>query len=257
MDYQEGYVAFIDILGFSNYVLNEANKEKVADLFVFVEKYCYLFNTSPQLSQNTAFFSDSIVIASDNLEKMSISIYIAESYLKNNLGLLFRGGITYGKYYYAKNVIFGPAVVKAYQLEKKANYSRILIDPSIENIQGSDLLLYPDIDNWRVLNPYSLILQEGCAYGGDDGVSYPDNPTEQIIQSFKESRKWIIEQIRKHKNTPVAEKYLWRIRPFNYTCKALMECSNEEVIYPEINYLMNDDLRRAFTESRIYDDDYE
>ena len=44
MEYKEGYVAFIDILGFSTYVSNEENANGTYDLFEFVRKFCYLFN---------------------------------------------------------------------------------------------------------------------------------------------------------------------------------------------------------------------
>ena len=49
MEYTNGYVAFIDILGFSNLVSNEQNADKVKDLFEFVEKFQYLFNSTSKL----------------------------------------------------------------------------------------------------------------------------------------------------------------------------------------------------------------
>ena len=73
-------------------------------------------------------------LTADELERLVEPIYIAESYLKDKLGLLFRGGICYGKYYHKDSVTFGPAVVSAYKLEGKANYSRILLDEGIETL---------------------------------------------------------------------------------------------------------------------------
>ena len=46
MEYSEGYLAFIDILGFSKYVSTDENGPKTYDLFEFVKKFCYLFSTS-------------------------------------------------------------------------------------------------------------------------------------------------------------------------------------------------------------------
>ena len=257
MEYVEGYVAFIDILGFSQFVSDETNGENVKKLFQFIEKYCYFFNTSTQLFLNVAFFSDSIVLASNNINMVNASIQIAESYVQSELGLVFRGGITYGKYYYEKSVVFGPAVIRAYSLEKKANHSRILIDNCVEMPENSGLLIYQDMDGESVLNPYNMILQAGCSYGGPDGVKYPDDPTKQITKTFEECSKWVIDKIKQHKNTSVVEKYLWRVRPFNYTCKMLIECSDGELIYPEIGYTMNSELREGIWSSMINESDYE
>ena len=226
------------------------------NLFQFIDKFCFLYNTSSELSQNVAFFSDSIVIASDDLVKLSISIQIAESYLKSTLGLVFRGGITYGKYYYEKNVLFGPAVVSSYQLEKRANYSRILIDQSVEIPKDSSLLFFRDMDGWIVLNPFGMVLQSGCSYGGPQGVQYPENPTKQLSESFEDNRRWIIGRIKQYKNTPIVEKYIWRIRPYNYTCKELLKCSDGELLYPEISYAMNGELRRIISRAIISEQDY-
>ncbi len=74
MQYTEGYVAFIDILGFSNYVNNADNGNQTLYLFEFVEQFCYLFNTSPSLKINVSFFSDSIILSSCSLDKFVIPI---------------------------------------------------------------------------------------------------------------------------------------------------------------------------------------
>lgn len=82
-------------------------------------------------------------MTADELEKLVAPIYIAESYLKDKLGLLFRGGIYYGKYYHDNGVTFGPAVVAAYKLEGKANYSRILLDEKIQILEEKKHFILP------------------------------------------------------------------------------------------------------------------
>ncbi|MBQ6929246.1 MAG: hypothetical protein IJN27_02950 [Oscillospiraceae bacterium] len=76
MNYTEGYVAFIDILGFSQYVSNEDSVDGTYELFEFMDKFCFLFNTSPELKINVSFFSDSIVLTTDELDNLIIPIYI-------------------------------------------------------------------------------------------------------------------------------------------------------------------------------------
>lgn len=47
-------------------------------------------------------------------------------------GILFRGGITYGKVVHTDKMLFGPAMNKAYSLESKtAVYPRIIIDNDV------------------------------------------------------------------------------------------------------------------------------
>ena len=148
--YKEGYVAFVDILGFSNYVLQEENAGKINDLMIFVNKFQYLYNKSPELKVKISFFSDSIVLSTEDnshLGMVLLAIWIAESYLYEHTSLLFRGAISEGKYYNENNISFGPAVIKSYKLENEANYSRIIIDKNImKKFETIPLDIFKDID---------------------------------------------------------------------------------------------------------------
>ena len=222
MEYKLGYVAFIDILGFSNYVSDESNGEKIKSFFSFVKKLCYLYDTSPELKTEVVSFSDSMVITSDNLDSIMIVIMLAECYLKDSLGLLFRGGIVYGKYYHEDNITFGPAVIMAYKLENIASYSRIIIDKGILNEDDECELIYKDIDGFYCINPFGYVFHMGIEYGGDKLV-YPEDISGTILSNIKNYRKELEESIHKWRGTLVVEKYLWRVRPFNYTCKLISE----------------------------------
>jgi len=255
MKYKDGYVAFIDILGFSAYVSDENNANGTNDLFDFVRKFSYLFNTSPDLKIDVSFFSDSIVLTANELEDLVTPIYIAESYLKDKLGLLFRGGICYGKYYHNDGVTFGPAVVSAYKLEGKANYSRIILDPTIQLPEEKSIIFYQDIDGYTCLNPMSSVLNEPIAHG-PEGAVYPKGNINEIINScFTKYRNDIIEQISKNKGTPVIDKYLWRVRAFNYTCNLIADLPNGEPIYEAINFVANEQLRHLLKNQLIVEDD--
>lgn len=255
MEYKEGYVAFIDVLGFSTYVSNAENANGTYNLFEFVRKFCYLFNSSPELKVNVSFFSDSIVLTADDLEKLVAPIYIAESYLKDKLGLLFRGGICYGKYYHDNGVTFGPAVVSAYKLEGKANYSRILLDEKIQISEEKSIVFYRDIDGYLCLNPMSTILNEPIAYG-PEGEVYPEGNINEIInECFSKQREIIIRQISKNKGIPVVDKYLWRVRAFNYTCNLVANIPDGETIYEKIKFTSNEQLRGLLKKQLISEED--
>ena len=257
MEYSNGYVAFIDILGFSNYVYEEQNAENVAGLFSFVEKFCYLFNSSPDLGVNVSFFSDSIILSTDEFHKLFVPISIAESYLKSELKLLFRGGITKGKYYHSNGVTFGPAVVSAYHLENQAIYSRILIDEKIlEGDTNDGVGIFRDIDGRWCLNISALTILEGTSYDSD-GKHYPDgDPGENILKNFRESRKTILDAIKEHLGTPVVEKYIWRIRSYNYTCELYAKHPNMITMFQALNYEPPESFSKALLELRISNFNY-
>ena len=258
MEYSEGYVAFIDILGFSNYVAEKQNAEKVAKLFSFVDKFCHLFNTSEYLGIHVSFFSDSIVLSTDEFVNLIVPIYIAEEYLKKELKLLFRGGITKGQYFFSEGVTFGPAVVSAYRLEKEAYYSRILIDKKIiDENTNSGLEIYCDIDGKWCLNLSSLIVFEETSFG-IEGEGYPDGDPGDIIRGiFKRNRDSILESIAVHIGTPVVEKYIWRVRQFNYTCKQYAENPAVIPMFKSLNYEPPEDFCKALLDLRINNVDYE
>lgn len=255
MQYSQDYVAFIDILGFSNYVSNEGNAEKTQDLFAFIEKFRYFYNTSPQLNVKISFFSDSIVIVSPDIESIIIAIWMAESYLQNNLGLLFRGGICHGQYYHRDNVTFGPAVVSAYSLEKHAIYSRIIIDTEIsQQLNNEELLLFRDVDGWVCCNPYCTIIDENTSYG-PNGITYPEDIEESIESSFIKHKGKLLCQIEKHKGTAIIDKYLWRIRPYNYTCNLICNMDPGEILFKDIDYHISDALKEKIITAKITEKD--
>lgn len=244
MNYVQGYVAFIDILGFSTYVSDEQNADKTKDLFTFVEKFRFLYNTSPKLHTKVSFFSDSIVITSDQLESIILAICIAESYLKENLGLLFRGGICYGKYHHDNNTTFGPAVISAYKLEKTAVYSRIILDNQVQPQCDMELLTFIDIDGKKCLNSYGLMIDEMIPYGSEGAESPEGDITEIIADTFAKHKSKLLSQIQQYKGTDVVSKYLWRIRPYNYTCDLLLDMPCGEMLLRKIGYSVNEDLKK-------------
>ena len=255
MEYTMGYVAFIDVLGFSAFVSKEENGAKTAELFSFVKNLCYLFNSSAKLNVEISFFSDSIVISAKELESLVMPILLAESYLQDKLGLLFRGGIAYGKYYHKDGVTFGPAVIEAYKLENAAIYSRILIHKEIEIPEDINVHYFKDIDGYVCINPMAAILNEIEVYG-PDGIQYPEG---DIVEAIKNKvvvhREKILAGIQRYIGSSVVEKYLWRIRTFNYTCRLFAEIPCGTIIYEAIGYAIDEGFKEMFASKIIKEDE--
>lgn len=249
MNYRQGYVAFIDILGFSNFVENNQNALKVNDIFEFVGRFQYLFNTSSKLNTQVAFFSDSIILSTDDDDKslnmLFWAIYLAEIYLREQTGLFFRGGITKGYYYHNGSIAFGPAIVSAYRLENKATYSRILIDQEvIAELDDLPLAIMQDIDGNYCFNPYIITLL--------NRTNDQTGPTkEDILKSLEEERESLCRIIDHNIYTTVAEKYLWRINPYNKTCDKLL------IIFRELGLVYSQDDVNKINELKITLKDFE
>ncbi len=157
MTFENRVVAFIDILGFEHAidatigddgVQNEGRIDAIEDALIEVSK---LLEPSQKLFRRikgyrgepslvVTQFSDSIVAsirADDPAEVFASiqSIYWIPVQLMRLAGLSCRGGIGFGLARHTESVLFGPAVIQAYQLESKAaNYPRIVIHPSVHSL---------------------------------------------------------------------------------------------------------------------------
>ncbi|MBI2258791.1 MAG: hypothetical protein HYU67_07820 [Flavobacteriia bacterium] len=157
-------VAFIDILGFKNLVLN--NVESILDILSSFQSEAsrishFESHIMEQLNTNELTEEQKNGALSDlKRQDMQISMFsdlfvISYSNYRNNLGysiielfdkirdmqnelssfnVFLRGGITYGKLYHKGKICFGEAMIKAYKIESTvAVYPRIIIDSEIYN----------------------------------------------------------------------------------------------------------------------------
>lgn len=202
--YTERYVAFIDILGFKEAVYESPeNAEKFNEITTALEHLSKVkdiaHTTVEHLKQSkeaidqalgiwqdvkVTTFSDNILISAANnfVGLMAIGAYSCLVY--NSLfanGFFARGGITKGDLFESNGVVFGKALIDAYELESKTSiYPRILISSSIiddvkkatgfyieQDFDGSYFLdvFYPDInklkENWQERTGLNLDLQQG------------------------------------------------------------------------------------------------
>lgn len=140
-DYLDRYVAFLDILGFSD--LTEKADEH-PDWRQYLRSIIdQLHNTLPRQVEQTGFrfvqFSDCIVMSADRSPDGLWAIFSGAKMLVTNMlhrGILLRGGIAAGRFFHDDRVMFGPALVRAHTFDKPGAPPHIGIDPAIP----SDLL---------------------------------------------------------------------------------------------------------------------
>lgn len=140
--YEDRIIAFIDILGFSNIIkhtnISSQELNNLGSALNYIHNYFnevqgdYEDPSVFQLSQ----FSDSIVISVSM--KHSLEMTTIFKHLKNiqiNLiqrNILLRGGIVKGKLIHTDDLLLGPGMINAYNLESKcALHPRIVIDPGV------------------------------------------------------------------------------------------------------------------------------
>lgn len=155
MDYEERFVAFIDILGFENLINQSFGPSRLITAAEIKEalkvpppagKDQIVFTQIGDISDSghrMKAFSDCIAITTLPTEKGLFHLVHHASVIGFNLfqmKILCRGGITRGLIYHDDDAIFGPAMNEAVNMEKRiAKQARIILNPDVANfgIKGS------------------------------------------------------------------------------------------------------------------------
>lgn len=237
--YRDYLVTFIDILGFRA-LLKERTAEEIDEVlsalystFQAWDKYDYL---------NVFQFSDCVVRArplgyGDSDEPIrSGGVLFNElrdlSYSQGCLlrrGILIRGGLTLGKIAVNGNKIFGPALVRAYELESKvAIYPRIVVDKNLINVFESDRRLHGlrfEIPRDQLVEDFLSYCKIDAAVGGF--IDYLGNAVDYINgwdwdETFSAFRKTIAQGMSlSTNNAEIHSKYVWLANYFNSTLHEL------------------------------------
>ncbi|MDY3317716.1 hypothetical protein PG630_10385 [Riemerella anatipestifer] len=204
--YENRVTAFIDILGFRNIITNttknnelqskildvlssmssdnianelfgEISPEVPAEELEDVKRTVSLFAKAAKLESTiqVTHFSDSIVISVTTVNSMYVMCifeFLGRLIYKlwNEFNILLRGAITMDDLIHIENgPLFGPAMVKAYDLETNlANYPRIIIDEITSNaIKNTDDYkyrmnkLFMDFEGERVIKDKIIKIDNG------------------------------------------------------------------------------------------------
>lgn len=145
--YKEKIVCFIDILGFGDMIDRKylADPTKIYAVLSEIKTSITDWGNTPIASNidlQITQFSDCIVFSLVPTQHYFMTFnFFKELSIKMvmNHGVIFRGGITYGQIFHDSEMIFGPAMNRAYRLEsKEAVYPRIIIDKSALELKDDD-----------------------------------------------------------------------------------------------------------------------
>ncbi len=215
---EEYIVAFVDILGITNKIRSANSNDSlnlVHNLYSFFKQIIYEIAIPENQELKIKIFSDNILIArklSSNDKKKRCKeikcLLMAVSHFQNycigdSVGYLVRGGITIGKLFIDDIMVFGEALVNAYNLESKiATYPRIVIDSKTmsEINQYDELKTYiqKDFDDMDFLN--SLSIWKYCGKLLMDGFEKIKkeaslNLNERILQNLNWHKNFINRQL--------------------------------------------------------------
>ncbi len=142
--YEDRFVAFIDILGFSEYVINNSENAEliISNVKNIYDKARFKVESIDEARLSITAFSDSIILSTsrhiidedDCISSLydiiwcvkNIFIFLLES------GFLVRGAIVRGKLIHNEKMLLGPALIEAYRLESRsAIFPRVIIQQSV------------------------------------------------------------------------------------------------------------------------------
>ena len=220
MEYQKGFVVFLDILGFKEFICTKENEvKKVFSIFDFSEKIRHLYNDKNLNGVKIEFFSDSFVLTTEAVSVEAFSMIMIACHLLNlhiykETGLCTRGAIVIGKFYHAKGIVFGPGIINAYQLEnQKAKYIRMLVDKEVADFINNPIMIQKSSDGYYHYNWYVLAIQD-CF---KDGIFQKDKASVLA----RKYRDILTELLSQYRNTEVYEKYFWLTYLYNDFCRIL------------------------------------
>jgi hypothetical protein len=191
---QEQLVAYIDILGFNDATRNASASDRTQIISLLKSLAAIrgdYFARSRQLESGRQFqmrpavsaFSDNIVISfplRDLREEQGDEFaplfflgrwvsYIAWRALA--MGQLIRGGVTIGHLFHADGVVYGPALIDAYELETRvANYPRVVLSNTVitrAGLQSADFCRFVDQDGLSCLHYMRDAILRNEIGGGD------------------------------------------------------------------------------------------
>ncbi len=191
-EYQESFVAFLDILGFKEKVLKSRDRAETLKLLVDSLNICGAFSSGGKKTTEdgvipiqSRFFSDSVVFFTKQESGNLRQLFFLVRYLQDRLwekGICLRGAITLGEMYWPEEeneVTVGPALMKAYELEKYiAIYPRILVSQELYNYILSDKIKANPFGRSGELKDF--IQKDG------DGVYFLDLLNEKITRAQDE-----------------------------------------------------------------------
>lgn len=206
-------VAYFDVLGTKEYIQKgESEKifEAIYDIYVMTTKIMSQIKAFNFDSLVFKIFSDNILVAirtekEDVPESYKIIIDFLKMFLNSflNVGIFFRGGITFSKLAIDDIIVWGKGLTEVVYLEEKiAVYPRIVLSESLAKLLADTVM-----DTEELEEKYNILEDvDGCCYL--DYVIYKEPHSEKTI---KNSYNYTVEKLKTETNPSIRQKYKWHL----------------------------------------------
>jgi len=259
-NYENRIVLFLDLLAFKKQI-NETIKddreifEKTSFIIETIKEMTDVAQESPKkTSKVVTQFSDSIVISfkSDDKKEIPKIFFVLQKLIAKLIArdILCRGAISYGLLYHKNNMIFGPALVDAYETESKAAlYPRVILDKSVIDIMRENYVIMS-----KSSHPYRKIVFEEKVNSylktDTDDKFYIDYFSgamifyegDDLFRIYRNLRKLIIKGL-EHDNANINIKFGWMKNKYNKLPESLTKINEEEDLFykrPDIKNFFNE-----------------
>lgn len=164
IDYERRVVCFFDILGWKQHIDDAGNDpQKIARLTLLPKIFASDgIKALDGKNQRLTSFSDCVVIScletEVNLSNFIFglsNIFLAAA----SEGFFLRAGVTIGNIYHDKDMVFGPALNRAYILESTGDYPRIILDEKVSKLREMDG--FKQEGKTLYIDPYECVLLNG------------------------------------------------------------------------------------------------
>jgi hypothetical protein len=200
IELKQHFVAFLDILGFSEMVVADVssdNQPNLSKLFRCHQGAAAIFQDDPNCTITQ--FSDSIVVAKpfdpDAFEWFACKVAEYQRLLLDE-GLICRGGIAVNKHFSNGSFTFSAGLIDAYRVENTvARFPRVVVSQDLIE------LIFPDLDEY----PDYLVRE-------DDGLIFVDYVglfRNRGLETLKSSIAGIVSSLTASKIPSLREKGVW------------------------------------------------
>lgn len=144
--YDERLVVFFDVLGWKSHVKDAGSDPvKIGQLALIPKllKSSTILQAAGSGEARITSFSDCCVISIPyKKEELAQVIYgLSNVFVGAAIsGFLLRAGVTIGDIHHQNDIVFGPALNTAHSLESNGKFPRIILDPSISELQDIKLI---------------------------------------------------------------------------------------------------------------------
>jgi len=243
LKYQKRIVAFIDILGWKNTVLTQDKNSGAAvkALGKTLAQLKWVANHTNSLNgllpdkqkwpgnPLMTHFSDSLVISTNDDVHGKDALQNALFVLTSNLiqfGFLLRGGVVRGELFHDGGLVFGPALIEAYQLENDvASAPRVILSKELSAEWGTrensgSLPWIPSPDGYLFFNFLPPFM--GNKFFTDPSLWQSRlEPIRNLIISMAQNTECL---------ESVFAKYLWLAGYFDAVCDEKLDCGVNKVL---------------------------